>query len=809
MVDNDIKVGNMANENLIDKDLKAQARKEAAAKRSLRKKKKKHLKLQKKHPILSILVYLVTAFLICSFIFLGVFAFVGHFFDDRVESESNTVNFMSDQYNLSISNGSEDVYQYLDTFKRDYIIVDNNKNIIREVGNNTCDLTSSGYYTGIVTNPGNIVVYPNRNNKFLTIHHDGSTFINIFKYWNTINDQGIYVGADDDNPDLIEEEFGVEVSDDGMISAPFWISKELNDGNQLIVKSYISANRSDINLLYIGFMSISIVNILIFITGISLIIRNIHDYRKMTKLLFLDYISDNHNWLWYKIKGEEKLRRNANATKKYAVITLIIVGYRNFVLCHSVEEGEELLINMYNTLQKSLIKKKELAAHSTANHFPLLLEYKDEASLRSRLKSIFKRLENIDKDHKFAFQAGVNVIDIYKNKAGLVMGRKNIDLDLEYNNACAAQMTMENSQDSGIAFFGDEIREKRQWIDKIIEHRVHAIDNEEFIVYYQPKYNPRTDELSGAEALIRWNSPDLGFVSPGRFIPVFEDDGFITEIDHYMLTHVAKDQRRWLDAGYDCVPVSVNVSRAHFGETDLADQIRDVVDKEGTPHHLIELELTESAFFDNQQLMIDTIVKLKSYGFLVAMDDFGSGYSSLNSLKDMPLDVLKLDAGFFRDITDNERSEKVVAEAIRLAKSLDMKTVAEGVEEKDQVVFLASEGCDMIQGYYYAKPMPGEEYEQRMAKASENEYIEDWERIDEVDEETDNEVSSDDAPVINEASVTDEDAEPAAVAETAENTVTDTEESDVTSSEETTEEKSELPSSETDDTSEDAESEDS
>ena len=181
-----------------------------------------------------------------------------------------------------------------------------------------------------------------------------------------------------------------------------------------------------------------------------------------------------------------------------------------------------------------------------------------------------------------------------------------------------------------------------------------------------------------------------------------------------MLRHVAADQKKWLDKGYNCVPVSVNVSRAHFIESDLAEQIRDMVDAAGTPHDLIEIELTESAFFDDKKALINTINRLKSYGFAVSMDDFGSGYSSLNSLKDMPLDVLKLDAEFFRGESDGDRGELVVSEAIRLGKMLNMKIVAEGVEVKEQVDFLADADCDMIQGYYFAKPMPGDEYEERL-----------------------------------------------------------------------------------------------
>ncbi|MCR4923006.1 MAG: EAL domain-containing protein, partial [Lachnospiraceae bacterium] len=322
-------------------------------------------------------------------------------------------------------------------------------------------------------------------------------------------------------------------------------------------------------------------------------------------------------------------------------------------------------------------------------------------------------LEKIDKDHVFSFHAGVYIIEVQRDANGRVVRRKDVDIESDYNNAVTAVSTLEGNDSSGVLFFDNRLYEEHKWESIVTEQEKKALDNKEFLVYYQPKYDPKTDRLKGAEALIRWNSPEFGLVSPGRFIPIFEKNGFIKEIDHYMLRSVAADQKRWFDEGRKCVPISVNVSRAHFIESDLAEQIRDTVDREGTSRSLIEIELTESAFFDDKDALISIIEKLKEYGFSVSMDDFGSGYSSLNSLKDMPLDVLKLDAEFFRG-GDKERGEKVVSETIKLAKSLKMKTVAEGVEIKDQVEFLAEQGCDMIQGYYYAKPMPKNEFEERM-----------------------------------------------------------------------------------------------
>ncbi len=374
-----------------------------------------------------------------------------------------------------------------------------------------------------------------------------------------------------------------------------------------------------------------------------------------------------------------------------------------------------MLCKVDELIQKKL-QKDELIAHYASANFAAMLRYEDRDKLEQRVKNILSELEHIDNDHRFNFHVGIFRIGESVGENGKPIKRKDIDIDRDYNNACTARASLASNDDTAIAFFDEEMVKEQKWIDSVQERQKRAIENEEFLVYYQPKYDPRTDELRGAEALIRWKAPEEeNMISPGRFIPIFEKNGFITEIDHYMLSHVAKDQKAWLDAGCKCVPISVNVSRAHFIESDLAEQIRDIVDSAGTPHELIEIELTESAFFDDKNAMISTIKKLKDYGFAVSMDDFGAGYSSLNSLKEMPLDVLKLDADFFRNDESDGRGKIVVAEAIKLAKNLNMRTVAEGVEVREQVEFLASEGCDMIQGYVYDKPMPKESFARKMA----------------------------------------------------------------------------------------------
>lgn len=495
---------------------------------------------------------------------------------------------------------------------------------------------------------------------------------------------------------------------------PMWFAFPLQSGKEMLVgKANYSINLEDAVILLAMLIMMAALAVVVMILMIASMVRGVLRQKKIINLYLTDPITEGHNWMWFLVRGEPFFRARCNAGKNFAVIEIVFVNYRNFCVCHSVEAGEKILHKLYGAISKTF-GKKGMCAHAATSSFAVLAWYENEDELRDEMRKLLENLENVDSTHKFAFHVGVNLLPAQKNQNGRPVLRKNMSLESEYNNACTARMTLEESDDSRIAFFDDKMVEEQKWLDAVTERQKGAVEREEFRVYYQPKYDPRNGKLCGAEALIRWDSPELGFVSPGKFIPIFEKNGFITEIDHYMISHVARDQKAWLDQGLTCVPVSVNVSRAHFIEKDLAEQICRMVDEAGTPHHLIEIELTESAFFDDKNAMISTITKLKEAGFAVSMDDFGSGYSSLNSLKDMPLDVLKLDAEFFRGQNAGERGEIVVSEAIKLARSLNMRTVAEGVEEKEQVEFLADMGCDMIQGYYFAKPMPKGDYEERM-----------------------------------------------------------------------------------------------
>ncbi len=510
-------------------------------------------------------------------------------------------------------------------------------------------------------------------------------------------------------PEEIESTLDIDTAK--MISFPIWVAIGINNNSQrFVAKCYVSYNLRDMFLAGGFAMVVLMGGGILFIVLVINFVISIHRQHNTMKLFFTDIITREKNWMWFLYRGEPLVKRKYK--NAYAVVNLVFVKYRTFCVCHSVDEGELMLRRVYNLIEAS-IGKKELISHCTPSHFALLLKADDKQELDNRLKVLINRLKSIDDEHDFNFQIGVDFIEVKKNDKGKITRRRFVDLNAEYNNACAARTSLEDTEASGIAYFDVELVEEQRWKDKVQENQRQAIENEEFVVFYQPKYNPENKKLEGAEALIRWNSPNLGFLAPGRFIPIFENNGFIKEIDHYMVTHVARDQKKWKDMGLDIVPVSVNISRAHFIEDDLAEQIRDMVDAAGADRRFIEIELTESAFFDDKKALIKTITTLKEYGFMVSMDDFGAGYSSLNSLKDMPLDVLKIDADFFRG-ENKDRGDKVISETINLARKLGMKTVAEGVEKAEQVQLLKDVHCDMIQGYYYDEPMLPYKYEVRM-----------------------------------------------------------------------------------------------
>ena len=426
-------------------------------------------------------------------------------------------------------------------------------------------------------------------------------------------------------------------------------------------------------------------------------IKLIHERRRVNRLIATDLVTGGYNKDYFIQKGGKKISSNR---RKYAIVQLRLQKYRNYCTAYGLKQGENLLEELNGYIEE-LLDKHEIVAHIEKSDFVLLLIYEDDDSLNGRIHNIMNYLREKWGSQHLLFSAGICPVKT-----------KNDDISVLLTCVGLSVPNTVKMQDE-IVWYDNSMKESQVWERRIEDDMENALDNNEFKVYLQPKYSTKEEELSAAEALVRWVHPVLGFISPGKFIPLFEKNGFILQLDDYMLTEVCRLQSAWEKQGKQLVPISVNVSRAHFAEDNLAEHICSIVDKFNVPHKYIELELTESAFFDDKSILLETIRKLKSFGFKVSMDDFGAGYSSLNSLKELPLDIIKLDAEFFRSVDDLERSRLIVGETITLAKKLGLDIVAEGIETREQVDFLVEQNCDLIQGFYFSKPLPIEEFEQK------------------------------------------------------------------------------------------------
>ena len=259
--------------------------------------------------------------------------------------------------------------------------------------------------------------------------------------------------------------------------------------------------------------------------------------------------------------------------------------------------------------------------------------------------------------------------------------------------------------------YDEKMRQQVLKEQKIINAMEMAIQNKEFTLYIQPKYDIEKGTIIGAEALVRWISQKNGFISPGDFIPVFENNGFVYEVDKFIWEESCRYLRKWLDEGREVHPISVNVSRIDLYDPKLVQHLVDLREKYQLPSQYLELEITESAYTEDPEQIITITRQLREAGFVILMDDFGTGYSSLNMLKDIQIDVLKLDMGFLKSSDYSAKGGNILTAILKMAESLKMQTIAEGVETKEQVEFLKSIGCKYVQGFYYSKPLPVDEFE--------------------------------------------------------------------------------------------------
>ncbi len=310
--------------------------------------------------------------------------------------------------------------------------------------------------------------------------------------------------------------------------------------------------------------------------------------------------------------------------------------------------------------------------------------------------------DGIDEDYHARVRMGV-----YPN------ADRTIDMERRFARAKQAADKVKTSFSGAVGVYDAALYEKESFNEQLLEDFAAAIRREEFTVYYQPKFDirPEKPRLCSAEALVRWKHPRLGMVSPGVFIPLFEENGLIRDLDSYIWGKAARQIRRWKEQFGWTIPVSVNVSRIDLSDPLLPRLLEKVVDEAGIAHVDFLLEITESSYTEDAEQIIRVARALRESGFRIEMDDFGTGYSSLNMITTLPIDTLKLDMEFVRTAFRDRKDMRLIEAVVSLARSLGLTTVAEGVETEEQLQALKALGCDIVQGYYFSKPLPAEEFE--------------------------------------------------------------------------------------------------
>lgn len=405
-----------------------------------------------------------------------------------------------------------------------------------------------------------------------------------------------------------------------------------------------------------------------------------------------------YNKQTFEARTQEWLTREPNVFR--CLIRFDIDRFKLINELYSVSMGDQVLSHI-GELLKELVRPPETYARFSSDIFCVCLA-RPIGECAEAINRIEQKLNEYTLDFQFALSAGIVCLPRYNGEP----------VNVICDRAAMAQRTIKGSYINNYAFYEESMNDalsKEHFLTKSMKK---ALENGQFLVYLQPKYDMQKGAVIGAEALVRWRHPEKGLIPPGEFIPLFEHNGFILRLDEYVWEETCRLLRRWIDEGRRPVPVSVNVSRVHLHDTRFCDKLLELIRKYDLPPHLLELEITESAYTDDPQILYGIMDKLQENGFLFSMDDFGSGYSSLNVLKDIPVNLVKIDLNFLQEARRGYSiGQNILKGTVQLIQGIDLPVIAEGVETKEQVDFLMDIGCKNAQGYYYAKPMPVSDFE--------------------------------------------------------------------------------------------------
>ena len=396
-------------------------------------------------------------------------------------------------------------------------------------------------------------------------------------------------------------------------------------------------------------------------------------------------------------KAEEIIKAAPN--KQWCALFMDIEHFKFFNEWFGREKGDYLLAKIGTELTENAIVKDGIAGYFGQDDFVVLAQFN-----KDKITALYEHI----RDHITSFGLTTGFLPVI----GVALLEKDMLLMDAVDRASIAASKAKGDIRNRICYYHSDMQFLAEHEYRVLSEFMNALQNDEITFYLQPQCRAKTGKIVGAEALARWIKKDGTFVSPAVFIPVLEKYNFITDLDQYIWEKVCKSLRDWLDAGHAGVPVSINVSRVDIYNFDIANYIRDLADKYKIPHRLLKVEFTESAYAETINMVEDIVSRLRHDGFSVFMDDFGSGYSSLNMLSTIKLDAIKLDSQFLHlEGADYERGIRIIESVVNMAKVMTLPIIVEGVETKQQCEFLMELGCRYVQGYYFYKPLPREEFE--------------------------------------------------------------------------------------------------
>lgn len=450
------------------------------------------------------------------------------------------------------------------------------------------------------------------------------------------------------------------------------------------------------------------VNYLTFFISLTMVCISIYNQRiseakkdeELEELATKDKLTGLYAFEYFTIRCKERIQRRDLSKGQAAYLFINIVGFKIYNDQKGFDKGNEFLKEVGKALVD--VFNSEYISRQSDDHFVVFTK---NLNLDGRINALNDRVEAMDPDIKPSIKVGVYIITSSDEDPHFCVEKARY----------AYSEIKHSNQNHRLSYYDDKMHDNYLMNQYVVTHIDEAIEKGYLKAYYQPVVWSKGRTLCGAEALARWIDPKFGFLSPAKFVPALENAQLIYKLDKAILRIVCKDLRHNLDNNLPALPVSINFSRADFGLIDVVDVVTETVEEFKIPHELLHIEITESALMDDESLLQSTIKRLHDTGFATWLDDFGSGYSSFNVLKDYDFDVLKLDMAFLSGFNGNEKAKSLIKSVISMADQIGMKTLCEGVETMEQAEFLESASCGRLQGYLYGKPLTYEEIMEKIA----------------------------------------------------------------------------------------------